>query len=148
MQEVRERTVSALERQHGIKFIKKSKALFWDPDHVMRIACTISKRYSKQGAIKYWYAYHPQWHEFLLQGGNGFLVLGCTDLPIAFAVPTAVMADHLEELNATERKSGSGHYWHIKISEAANGGYSLQLPRVGRTLALDQFVVSLESGKT
>src|SRR6476660_3072884 len=73
--------ISALARSIGANLIKKSRALFWDSDHEKRVACTISKRYTKRSSYPYWYAYHPQWDEFLRDGNLSFLVLGCMDLP-------------------------------------------------------------------
>jgi hypothetical protein len=121
IQRIREEMVAALAQQLGVSFVKKSRALYWDPNRSNRIVCTVSKRYSNQGIVRYWYAYHPQWHDFLQGGIDGFLVLGCTDLDLAFALPTAVMGQHLEELHTTEKKDGSGRYFHIKIVDLATG---------------------------
>jgi hypothetical protein len=107
------------------------------------VACTVSKRYANQGSVKYWYAYHPQWHAFLQEGEHRFFVLGCTDLDVAFALPVAVISDHLEEFHTTEKKDGSGHYYHIKVVDEGAGQYALQLPRSGQTLMLGPYVVPL-----
>ena len=39
--------IDALGKKIGAKLIKKSRALFWDAMHEKRVACSISKRYTK-----------------------------------------------------------------------------------------------------
>ena len=143
IQEVRERVVDSLGKQLGVGFIKKSRALYWDPDHRHRIVCTVSKRYSTQGATKYWYAFHPQWQEFLKGGKQGFFVLGCVDLDCAFALPAEVMNAHIDEFHTTERKDGSGIYYHIKIADVGDGRYAIQLPKSDEPLPLEPFALQL-----
>jgi hypothetical protein len=62
---------------------------------------------------------------------------------VAFSLPVAVLSDHLEEFHTTEKKDGSGHYYHIKIVEAGAEEYALQLPRSGQTLGLDPYLIQL-----
>jgi hypothetical protein len=148
IQGIRERIVAALGHQLACNFVKKSRALYWDPPQRQRVVYTVSKRYANQSLVKYWYAYHPQWHAFLQEGEHGFFVLGCTDLDVAFTLPVAVIRDHLEEFHTTEKEDGSGHYYHIKIVEAGAEKYALQLPRSGRTLGLDPYLMQLDKAKT
>jgi len=65
--------VAALAARERIVLIKKSRALYWSPNHADRAAFTVSKRYSRPGAPLYWYAYHPAWEEFLNEGVRGSL---------------------------------------------------------------------------
>ena len=104
IQQIRERIVAALGRQLGCTFVKKSRALYWDPTQRQRVVCTVSKRYAARE--KYWYAYHPQWHAFLQQGESGFFVLGCTDSNVAFALPVSVVSSHLKISTRPRRKTG------------------------------------------
>jgi len=147
IQGIRDRIVAALGHQLECSFVKKSRALYWDPPQHQRMVCTVSKRYENQSLVKYWYAYHPQWHAFLQEGEHGFFVLGCTDLDVAFTLPVAVIRDHLEEFHTTEKKDGSGHYYHIKIVETGAEKYALQLPRSGQTLGLDPYLIRLDKAK-
>jgi hypothetical protein len=64
--------IEAMARMTGAKLIKKSRALFWDAKHETRVACSISKRYPK--SYLYWYAYHPEWNDFLQQGQASYFV--------------------------------------------------------------------------
>jgi hypothetical protein len=147
IQGIRERIVAALAHHLECSFVKKSRALYWDPSRRQRMVCTVSKRYANQSLVKYWYAYHLQWHAFLQEGENGFFVLGCTDLDVAFSLPVAIIREHLEEFHTTEKKDASGHYYHIKIVDAGAEKYALQLPRSGRTLLLDPYLVQLDKSK-
>lgn len=130
IQNIRDRVVAALKANHGVNLVKKSRALLWDPSHSHRVVCTVSKRYIKQGTMKYWYAYHPQWHTFLTECEKGFFVLGCTDQDAAFALPVDVLAEHLDEFHTTTKADGSTYY-HIKIISSAPDQYALQLPHNG-----------------
>ncbi len=143
IQEVREHIVSELNKKLSHNFVKKSRALYWTSNQKQRLVCTISKRYPNQGLVKYWYAYHPQWHTFLSEGEQGFFVLGCTDLKTAFVLPVNIMRQHLEELHTTTEKNNSGHYYHIKVGEADANTYSLQLPKSGRNLDLAPYLLPL-----
>jgi len=104
--------LEALGTKFGTKLIRKSRALFWDASHAWRVVCSVSKRYTK-GSYPYWYAYHPQWDEFLGEGKEGYFVLGCMDLNHAFAIPLEVLRDNLPHLNTTTTERST--YWHIHL---------------------------------
>lgn len=142
LQKKRDQIVAAFGQHAGVSFIKKSRAMFWDSSHNNRLVCTISKRYTKASSQLYWYAYHPQWREFLSEGKDGRLVLGCMDLPFAFAVPLAVISSALDGLNTTTREDGE-HYWHIQVIEPKSDKYAMLLPKKSETLALDSYRVTL-----
>lgn len=126
--------IESMGRKTGSKLIKKSRALFWDANHEIRVACSISKRYPK--SYLYWYAYHPEWETFLKEGQKAYFVLGCMDLDFAFAIPFHVMAANLASLNTTTTSKKT--YWHVHIVEADNGGFSIPL-RGGKHLPIDEF---------
>jgi hypothetical protein len=133
--------VDAVADKIGTKLIKKSRALFWDSAHEKRIACTVSKRYTK-GSNPYWYAYHPSWDEFLSEGSESFLVLGCMDLPFAFAIPLHVLRGNLSALNTTTTERST--YWHIHLAESEAGDYMLLLPKQSKQLELNSYKVNLK----
>ena len=136
----RQEIVNCFGRAQGTAFVKKSRALFWDASHQKRIICTISKRYPK--SYLYWYAYHPEWHEFLREGSASFLILGCMDLPFAFAVPWRLIDHSLDGLNTTT--TAKEHtYWHIHLIEAASSQYAIVLPKKSITLALSEYRIEL-----
>lgn len=127
LQGKREAIIAAVSKQFGVPLIKKSRALYWDASHTKRVACTISKLYTKPGSYRYWYAYHPQWDQFLNEGTEGRLAIGCMDLDVAFALPWSVINGLLEFLNTTTEKGGET-YWHLHLKEVGPGAYSLNLP--------------------
>ena len=59
-----------------VPLVKKSRALYWSADKSFRVAVTLSKEY--EGG-EYWYAYHPDWDNFLSEGENAFYVLGASE---------------------------------------------------------------------
>jgi hypothetical protein len=67
------------------------------------------------------------------------------DLAHAFALPSRVLFDHLDEMNVTENEDR--FYWHIKLVDGPKGSVSLQLPRSGDDLDLTpyRFVASKAS---
>ncbi len=144
LQAKRDAIVAAMAARTGAGYIKKSRALAWDASHTKRMACTVSKRYSKTPATPYWYAYHPPWHAFLQEGAEAHLLLGCTDLSFAFAIPLAVLSPLLDALNTTE-KDGE-HYWHVKLGQAAPDRYTLLLPKQSDALPIDEYRLPLAAG--
>jgi hypothetical protein len=135
----RSEIIEAMGRKTGTKLIKKSRALFWDATHETRIARSISKRYPK--SYLYWYAYHPEWNEFLNEGRESYFVLGCMDLDVAFAIPLKVIVANLPALNTTTTSKKT--YWHIHIVEADSSGYAVPLHQ-GKQLSLNQYQVSIK----
>jgi hypothetical protein len=138
----REKIIAAIGRTIGTNFIKKSRALFWDTSHEKRVACTISKRHTKRSTYPYWYAYHPQWDEFLREGDPSFVVVGGMDLPFAFSIPWKKFHLLLDALNTTTTERGT--YWHLHLTEIETGAYALMLPKRGETLPLREFRIPLE----
>ncbi|MBB5045772.1 hypothetical protein HNR60_000507 [Rhodopseudomonas rhenobacensis] len=134
--------VDAIGRKLDTKFIKNTRALFWNANHEKRLACSISKRYTKGTSSRYWYAYHPAWDEFLRGGIESYFVLGCVDLNLAFSIPHEVIEGNLLALNTT--KTSRKTYWHIHLIET-DGGHSILLPLLGagKTLPVDQFTIQL-----
>ena len=132
--------IDALTRKTGAKLIKKSRALFWDATHEARVACSISKRYPK--SYLYWYAYHPEWNEFLVGGKSSYLVLGCMDLNVAFAIPLKIIEENLHALNTTTTSKKT--YWHIHIVETREDGYAIPLHE-GEYLSIEPFKISIEN---
>lgn len=142
LQQKRDQIVEAMSRKLALPLIKKSRALFWSADHSNRIACTISKRYLKRSSYPYWYAFHPQWDEFLDQGEASFFVLGCMDLSTAFAVPFEVFREILPGLNTTETEKGV-KYWHVHIVESDAGGLEILIPKRSSSLSVSKFAIEL-----
>jgi hypothetical protein len=143
----RDKIIDAFAQKNEVRFTRKSQALYWDAGHSFRIACTVSKRYTRRDANPYWYAYHSRWNEFLIGTAASYFILGCMDLNIAFAIPADVIRQHLDELNMTKRRDGAA-YWHIKILEQQPNVYSLQMPKSGNHLDLSQYSFELVNDRS
>src|SRR5262249_8578750 len=135
LQAKRDAILSAFGKREDANLIKKTRALYWNPTKNVRVACTISKRYSKSPSTPYWYAYHPSWDNFLEGGTSAFLILGCMDRDAAYAIPREIFKSHLVDLNTTTEESGNT-YWHIHLHESSNGEISIILPKKKSQLSL------------
>jgi hypothetical protein len=143
IQTKRDAIAAAMSVKTGVSYLKKSPALAWDTSRAKRFACTVSKRYDKSPATPYWYAYHPQWHQFLQEGEEAHLLLGCMDLPFAFALPLAVLTPLLDAFHTTEKDGRT--YWHVKVGQPGPDRFTLLLPRRSEALPLDAHRLPLSS---
>lgn len=121
--------------------VKRSRATYWSPeeDHELRVACSVSKRYRRGN---YWYAYHPEWDEFLKSGKLGFMVLCCVGSKIAYAIPREWLAKRVHLLNQTMVNPQKG-YWHIHLEETESGELGLKLHKTGEIENLNSFKLKL-----
>lgn len=137
LQATRELIIDALGQREAVALVRKSRALYWNAQHDVRVACSISKRYDS--GTPYWYAYHPAWDAFLTEAARSFFVLGCMDRGEAFAIPLASITPLLTFFNTTTTKDGST-YWHIHLVEREQG-VELLVPKGGANLSLQPFAV-------
>ena len=141
LQEKREEILHSVSQKMGTALIKKSRALYWDATHDQRVACSISKRYSKTESYRYWYAFHPQWDEFLREGKVAFFVLGCMDQSFAFCIPWDILTPLLPYLNTTTTERGT--YWHIHIGEDKTSGYYMLVSKREQDLPLGEYILQV-----
>ena len=141
MDMLRKRIISSLAERDGISLIAHKRAQFWTPDHDVRAACTISKRYDR--GSNYWYAYLPQWDEFLSGGYIGYFVLGCFEKEVAYVLPHAEISEHLPNLNTSTNRDGRT-YWHIHLEDDQETGMSLILRGEGRRQSIAGFEMRLD----
>lgn len=144
IQAKREQIVAALASRENVPLVRRTRALYWNVQKSLRVACSISKRYER-GRYAYWYAYHPSWDDFLADGEIGYLVLGCMDKEEAYAIPRAEIASILEWLNTTTPQSGD-MYWHIHIDDQT-GEPKLVVPKQRKDLSLRPFTLSISTKK-
>ena len=138
LQEKREEILQSVGQKLGNALIKKSRALYWDASHDHRVACSISKRYTKTSTYCYWYAFHPQWDDFLREGKTGLFVLGCMDQPFAFCIPWAILNPLLPYLNTTTTERST--YWHIHVGEDKGSGYYMLVSKREEDLPLRDYI--------
>ena len=140
LQGKREEILQSVGQKIGAALIKKSRALYWDASHEHRVACSISKRYTR-GSYRYWYAFHPQWDEFLREGKTGLFVLGCMDQSFAFSIPWTILNPLLPYLNTTTTERST--YWHIHVGEDEKSGYYLLVSKKDQNLPLRDYVTDV-----
>ena len=138
---LRRRILSTLAERDSISLIAHKRALFWTPDHDVRAACTISKRYD--GYENYWYAYHPQWDDFLDEANVGYFILGCLNKEVAYVLPHAEITRHLSDLNTTTKSDGKT-YWHVKLKDDERSGMELILPGDNSRKPISRFALKLK----
>jgi hypothetical protein len=85
----------------------------------------------------YWYGFSPEWHQFLSQARISFLVLGCVDRDVAYAVP----GSEIERILGDIHRTGERH-WHLLLGENESGSLDLIL-RNGARVALNKFEIRL-----
>ena len=118
--------------------MKKKGAQYWTEDGKMYAICTISKRY-KRTASPYWYGYSTEWQKFLLKGKASFLVLGCLDRGVAYAVPSVEIEKILPDLYRTSER-----HWHIVLDENELGALEL-VPKIGPRVPLTKFELKVSN---
>lgn len=133
--ETRNNAIDAVANKLGKTLTQTTRTLFTTADNV-RVCCPVSKMYKGKN-FRYWYAYHPNWREFLTEGKDGFLVLGCVGLNKTYAIPSSVLETNLENLNITENDNGRV-YWHIHINDSLD---EMNLKH-GKRLNLASYVVN------
>lgn len=131
----------SIERSNGAKLIKKSRAMYSSSDRSIGVVCTVSKFYSDKH-VKYWYAHHTPWRDFLDKMENGFLALGCMEANFAFLIPSDVLSRTLPHLNVTTRNGKT--YWHIHVTNPEPRNYKMLVPRTGEHLDLTPFKIELD----
>lgn len=143
IQKKRDSIVSVLSKKVDAALIRKSRALLWDASHNIRLACTISKRYTKPAAYPYWFGYRSQWHKFLCEATTAYMAFGCMDLSVAFAIPLPVMTTLLDALNTTDIND-TELYWHIHIVEPKPGHYGMLLHKKSDIFALNAYTIRMK----
>jgi hypothetical protein len=146
IQAKREEILLALAARDNVPLVRKTRALYWNAQHNVRVACSVSKRYEGKGQYAYWYAYHPKWDEFLAQGDKSYFVLGCMDKDEAFAIPRGDLLELLPYLNTTTPEGGDT-YWHIHIADRKSVAEIL-VPKRNEPFRLEAYVIKVASSPT
>lgn len=138
---MRDRIAAALQVKFGTALVRRRRALFESGDGKLRACVSISKRYDREYQ-PYWYAYHPNWHEFLTAAETGLIELGCMDRDEAFAIPLPTFMELRSKLNQTVRSDGTA-YWHVVITTLEGGALALYASKTGDALPLAAFSLPL-----
>lgn len=121
---------------HGKTYRRVTPAKYLNDQTNVRVVCSISKRYARDYQ-PYWYAFHPEWLNFLEEGSKGYLVLGCMDRHEGYAIPVEVIRSKLDKLNRTEKDEGR-YYWHIALL-VDETGLNINMSKTGEKLSLKEF---------
>jgi uncharacterized protein with ParB-like and HNH nuclease domain len=136
----RDEIVAALEVREGVKLLAETVAKHRSPHDAVRTVVAISKLYEDRGGFPYWYAYHPDWDDYLATGEKGYLLLGCMDRSVGYAIPRDVLRPLLDALNTTTRADTGKSHWHIHLVER-NDGLALLLPKTDSVLSVEPYRV-------
>ncbi len=131
-----------LEGKHGVRFHRRSAAIYRSDANEVGVVCTMSKWHAKNE--NYWYAYHPHQDEFLATTKQGYFVLGMMDLDVAVALPVEVVRQNLGKLNTTTTLDGRS-YWHIHVSRSGRKGFSLHRAKGEPPLSVEQYMLGVGS---
>jgi hypothetical protein len=121
--------------KRGLKYRRVTRGKYLEDATNLRVACTISKRYQRDYQ-PYWYAFHPAWLEFLSEGAEGVLILGCMDRSEGYALPLELVRSKLDCLNKTEKEDRL--YWHIAL-QIDGDSLLLNMTKTGERLLLTSF---------
>lgn len=138
----RDLVVAGLEARENLNLIVETVAKRRSADGTVRAVVAISKRYEDRGAFPYWYAYHPDWDAYLAHAERGFLLLGCMDREVGYAIPRDVLLPLLDALNTTTRADTGKSHWHIHLVDR-NEGLALLLPKTETTLNVEPYRVEM-----
>ncbi len=120
-----EQSVNRISKYLSTPLIKQGRCTFTDAAQVVRVLCIVSKEYQRAGAIRYWYAFHPSHKEFLDEGTNSYVALGCGSADHIVLIPNSTFVSQLPQMRTTE--SNGRFYWHVEIF-LKNGNYFLNKP--------------------
>lgn len=116
-----------------------TKSYFEDSSGALRVVCTFSSRYNDKGKRKYWFGFHEIWNQWLEGSKDGFLILGCMDTRICYALPLSLVRSLLPRLRSTG--NGKDKYWHLDIVDLKDRKNLLDVPRLKEELPLSKFSI-------
>ncbi len=113
-----EECMSLVSRSLSIPLIKQGKSKYSSSNLDTRVLCIVSKEYHRSGTLRYWYAFHPNQMEYLENGMQAYVALGCGDASIVFLIPIKDFVGFLPRMRRTESKGRM--YWHVEIFKDGN----------------------------
>ena len=129
--------VSAFAKSRGLLLRQMTKSYFETPSGDVRVVCTFSSRYEGKGKRKYWFGYSKIWDRWLEGSSESFLLLGCKDSRLCFALPLDFIRAQLPNLWSTG--TGKSRYWHLDIVDRDEDKNLLYVPRLKKAVALSGF---------
>lgn len=105
--------ISRISAQLGIPLIKQGRCTYTNADQSTRILCIVSKQYERSGSIRYWYAFHPSQADFLNEGKEAYVALGCGSADQIILMPANEFTKYLPAMRTTELENRK--YWHVEV---------------------------------
>ena len=136
----RKELLAAFAAQRKISLVADTIGKHRSIDGSVRVTLTISKRYDDRAGYPYWYAFHPDWEEYLADATEGYFMLGMMDRSEGYALPLSLLQPLLPLLNTTVRADTGKLHWHVHVVEE-HDGVALLLPKAGKTLPIDTYAV-------
>ena len=127
-----------IEKKLSTVLVKQSKSAYGSEKENIGLILTVSKAHAAGSHIKYWFAYHPYYTEFLKKYQRPFVAFGCGSKDLIILVPFEIFEPHVKDLWFTKREEKL--YWHVVIHEKA-GKLEWQLPKDERNLPLNEYVL-------
>lgn len=124
--------IAALGARENVELNKVGGASYQSRDGAIRAVFALSKRHEGPRP-HYWYGHSPERRKFLSKGVSSFVVLGCIDRDVAYAIPNKQIDRVLDRLHRT----GTRH-WHVVLGEVEGGGLKLLIPNE-RAISLSEF---------
>ncbi len=106
--------VARLSKRRRVTLVRQSRSKYVEPHGDLRVVCAVSKVHGQRGRPDFWFAFHPHQGDFLKDGKDSLLVLGCGTPDRVLAIPYAKLQDWLGDLWTTERDNGQ-YYWHLRL---------------------------------
>jgi hypothetical protein len=131
--------VSAFASQRSVVLRQLTKSYFEDASGSFRVVCTFSSRYENKGKRRYWFGFHEIWNGWLEGSKDGYLLLGCMDVRVCFALPLSFVRAQLPNLRSTG--AGKDRYWHIDLVDIGGGKNLLDVPRLRQAISLSEFLI-------
>ncbi len=130
--------VKRLEDRFNRSFVKHSKTAYATSDQELGFSCAVSKKYTRNGQVHYWFAFHPHQKTFLASIKNSYVAFGCGAESKLIAIPFEEFLGWLDSLRTTE--SDTRFYWHISIIEEGKKLLLVTKKGVSR-IALDKYLL-------
>lgn len=114
---LRDQCINKVSSHLQTTLVKISRSTYQSPDKITAISCAISREYSNESRVWYWFAFHPYQQTHLRTAQKAYAVFGCGDQQHIFAIPLKYFESCLGMLNTTTKDSRS--YWHIQIERTS-----------------------------
>jgi hypothetical protein len=105
--------VARIEAHLRIPLVQQGRAAYASASGENRLICLVSKEYRRATSIRYWYAFHPAQKEFLEQGKQSFVALGCGSPKYVLLIPSSEFIKKLPKMRTTE--TNNRLYWHVEV---------------------------------